>query len=280
MKIYSNTIKFFVFCLVVGTMFTSCEEDYFPATQEDDGLFNVEGALPSLLSPAPGFFNLIDLDNAANSLSTAIAGESASTGELFVSYSGAQGSVDAVSLGDVNIPSDINVSLTDVASALGIDIDGVDVGDNFQFILRADTQTGTYSSAPLNLLASCPSALEGEYTVTTTYGFHDFLPDYATNTMDMTITKLDNGNYTTTDFSGGLYGTGPYNEAYNTGPLNEVEFAEVCGNIVWSDQVDPYGPLVMTEDGTNSVNPETGVITISWTAEGYGENAVSVYTPK
>jgi hypothetical protein len=149
-------------------------------------------------------------------------------------------------------------------------------------------ETGTNrDSLTLNLedddaIVTCPTPspnLAGSYSVTTTYGFHDFLPDYATNTMTMDIVDNGDGTYTPEDFSGGLYGTGPYVEAYGTTPLADVAFTgEISGNVSWSGASDPWGALVMTDGGVNAVD-ECGVITISWTAEGYGENGVSVYSP-
>lgn len=124
----------------------------------------------------------------------------------------------------------------------------------------------------------CPSNLAGTYSVTTTYITHDFLSNYPSNTMEMEITENSFGTYSVPDFSGGLYGTGPYSSSYGTSGL-EVTFTDSCDKISWSDQSDPWGDLVPSEGGVNEVDPETGIITISWTAEAYGEKGVSVYTP-
>lgn len=126
----------------------------------------------------------------------------------------------------------------------------------------------------------CNSALEGNYSVTTTYGYHDFLPSFSTNTTDVTITKVSDGVYSVEDFSGGLYSaSGPYGINYSTSGF-PVTFNYVCGLIQWTDQEDAWGATLPLAGGTNSVDLSTGVITISWDNQAYGENGVSVYTPK
>ncbi|MCB0445197.1 MAG: hypothetical protein KDC68_06015 [Gelidibacter sp.] len=131
----------------------------------------------------------------------------------------------------------------------------------------------------VSIFKLCESNLGGTYEVTTTYGYHDFLPDFNPHTTMMDIEALGNGNYFVQDFSGGLYTEGPYASAYGTGPTSfDLIFTDVCGNISWVDQSDPWGSVEM--DGVNSVDPDTGVITTSWYCTGYGENGVSVYVPQ
>lgn len=132
----------------------------------------------------------------------------------------------------------------------------------------------------LDVFKLCQSDLAGTYNVTTTYGFHDFLPNYSTNTIEGVVIASEGGTtYSVSDFSGGLYSTGPYAAAYGTGSAdNSLVFSDICGNITWSGQADPWGAI--NPVGVNSVDSETGVITISWFCVGYGENGVSVYTPQ
>lgn len=132
----------------------------------------------------------------------------------------------------------------------------------------------------MSIFQLCVSDLAGMYSVTTTYGYHDFLPSYSTNTMDIEIVEISDGLYEVFDFSGGLYSSGPYSSAYGTGDTSfTVQFTENCGLISWSGQSDPWGACVPLDGGVNAVNSSTGVITTSWYCEGYGENGVSVYTP-
>ena len=127
----------------------------------------------------------------------------------------------------------------------------------------------------------------GMYSVTTTYGYHDFISSVGdTFTQEVTITAVGDGTFSIPDFSGGLW-PGPYNDAYgpypNGGNLPLV-FSEVCGDIMWSGQSELYGNILMQsetlgDNGANEVDPDTGVITISFYCDGYGEFATSVYTP-
>jgi hypothetical protein len=135
------------------------------------------------------------------------------------------------------------------------------------------------SSYRITFSAPClPPTVGGMYSVYTEYGTHDFLPDYSTNTMDMEIVDLGAQTYFVQDFSGGLYSEGPYVGAYGTGATSmDVTFSTVCDDVTWSGQSDPWGAVV--PNGDNFVDPETGIVTISWLCEGYGENGISVYTP-
>ncbi|MDG2357882.1 MAG: hypothetical protein P8L21_06345 [Polaribacter sp.] len=138
------------------------------------------------------------------------------------------------------------------------------------------------NSFSLSIFQKCISDLAGNYSVTTTYGFHDFLPDFNPYTMEMEIVAVDQeaGLYQISDFSGGLYSIGPYSTSYETDSESfTVQFTENCGKISWKNQSDAFGPCIPTERGINSVDFSSGKITISWTCEKYGENGVSVYTP-
>lgn len=121
-------------------------------------------------------------------------------------------------------------------------------------------------------------ALAGMYSVSTTYVTHDFLPDFSSHTMDAEIFDAGNGQFSVTDITGGLYSVGPYVAAYGTSQ-SPLTFSELCENITWTGQSDYWGPVVPTTGGVNSVDPDTGVITISWFCEGYSEEGVSIYTP-
>lgn len=132
----------------------------------------------------------------------------------------------------------------------------------------------------LSIFQQCVSDLAGMYNVTTNYGYHDFLPDFNPYTMEVEIVEVGAGEYFVQDFSGGLYTVGPYSSAYGTSETSfDVTFSENCGLISWSGQSDPWGAVVPLDGGVNEVDFQTGVITISWYCEGYGENGVSVYTP-
>ena len=126
--------------------------------------------------------------------------------------------------------------------------------------------------------------LAGTYSVTTTYGFHDFLPDNNPITKEVDITALGDGSFSVADFSGGLW-PDVYSLVYSMGDgYYPLIFTEVCGEIMWSGQTEIYGDVLMQsetlgDNGPNNVDPDTGVITISWYCTGYGEYGTSIYTP-
>ncbi len=134
------------------------------------------------------------------------------------------------------------------------------------------------ASYEVTIVQKCVSDLAGTYSVTTTYGYHDFLPSYSSNTMEVEIVEISEGLYEVFDFSGGLYSSGPYSTSYGTTSFT-VQFSENCGAISWEGQSDAWGPCVPLDGGVNSVNYDNGQVTISWYCEAYGENGVSVYTP-
>jgi hypothetical protein len=129
----------------------------------------------------------------------------------------------------------------------------------------------------LFIVQLCISDLAGMYSVTTTYGYHDFLPSFNVNTQDMEIVELGDGNYSVAEFTGGLYQSGPYAGSYGTS-AQPLVFNENCGIISWSGQSDFWGNIIPLDGGVNGVDSD-GVVTISWYSDGYGENGVSVYTP-
>jgi len=132
----------------------------------------------------------------------------------------------------------------------------------------------------VNLVCDLTLDLGGMYSVTTNYGYHDFLPSFNPNTEVVEVTDNGDGTFFVQDFSGGLYNGGPYTAAYGTGPASfDVTFSNSCNKIQWTDQNDPWGAVIPLNGGVNEVDVATGVMTISWFCEGYGENGVSVYTP-
>ncbi|WP_430412016.1 hypothetical protein [Kordia sp.] len=198
-------------------------------------------------------------------------------------------SSDAVSAsGSVKIAADSNIGLIElnvvptaatalVASDITFDIvlqsatRGISVG------LSDGSSTTTHT---VNLVCDLTLDLGGMYSVTTNYGYHDFLPSFNPNTEVTEIIDNGDGTFFIQDFSGGLYNGGPYTTAYGTGPTSfDVTFSNSCNKIQWTDQSDGYGACVPLTGGVNEVNIATGVVTISWFCEGYGENGVSVYTP-
>lgn len=196
------------------------------------------------------------------------------------------------SSGTVNIAADTNTGIIRLILKLSQLEANITNDYSFNVVLSSTDRQGVSiglsdgsypTSYRIDLIAPCVTYnIGGMYSVTTTYGFHDFLPTFSSNTMDMEV--LDNGDstYFIQDFSGGLYTVGPYVSAYGTGPTSfdvTISVAICASGIIWSGQNDPWGAVVPLDGGLNEVDLDTGIITISWFCEGYGENGVSVYTP-
>ncbi|HAD15048.1 MAG TPA: hypothetical protein DCF33_21705 [Saprospirales bacterium] len=176
-------------------------------------------------------------------------------------------------------PAMVNVTLEQALNGLEVNAVDFNFGDKVVFTISITADNKVFeSNRKFEALTVCPSDLGGTYKVTTTYSRHDFLPNFSTFSDTITITEVGAGKYTITDFSGGLYSQGPYRGAYGTnGIMATIE--DVCNTITWTNVSDPWGQVVPTPGGTNNVDGNTGVITISWKCQAYSEQGVSVYTP-
>ncbi|MCB0652083.1 MAG: hypothetical protein KDC85_12470 [Saprospiraceae bacterium] len=260
------------FALFTGMLISSCTKD------EDVNHFasnDPKGAVAIVSNIVNGFFDLANPSASSIAFDLATKGEAVSSLKITKSVNGGA-EKDHATLS--SFPATVAVTFNDALAGTGVVPADLQAGDKIVLTFYATTASGTYKSGSLSIDMSCVSDLAGMYSVTATYSQHDFLPDYQTNTMNVEIVEVAAGVYTVNDFSGGLYSAGPYVDAYGTTDF-VVEFKDVCNEISWEGQTDPWGPVVATEGGVNSVDPATGVITISWLCEGYGESGVCVYTP-
>jgi hypothetical protein len=198
-------------------------------------------------------------------------------------------SSDAVSAsGTVTFAANTNTAMINLNVVPGADVALVASDITFDVVLQSASRgigvglsDGSATTVhTVNLVCDLTLDLGGMYSVTTNYGYHDFLPNFNPNTEVMEIIDNGDGTFFVQDFSGGLYNGGPYTAAYGTGPTSmDVTFSNSCNKIQWENQNDPWGAIIPLDGGVNEVDIATGVITISWFCEGYGENGVSVYTP-
>lgn len=271
-----KSIYLALFSFLFLASLTSCIDD-----PENEDFLAPNGAVPYVVDIVNGYFDFIDI-NAATSGFTVKTHPSGSTTvssiTVMKSFNGSE-AVEHTTLSGAE--GSISVTAADMVAGLGVQVDELELGDVFDitFVLNTGDGRSLKSAISTNIPVSCPSSLGGMYSVTTVYGFHDFLADYPMNTQEVEIKEIRSGIYMVDDFSGGLYAAeGPYGDAYGTTGF-PVEFQDICDNISWSGQSDPWGAVNPTDGGTNKVDPATGVITISWTCDAYGENGVSVYTP-
>jgi hypothetical protein len=198
-------------------------------------------------------------------------------------------SADAVTgSGTVSFQPNTNTATIDLSVVEGADVALVSGDITFDIVLQSASRgveiglsDGSATTVhTVSLVCDLTLDLGGMYSVTTNYGYHDFLPSFNPHTQTAEIIDNGDGTFFVQDFSGGLYNGGPYSTAYGTGPTSmDVTFFNSCNKIQWEDQSDPWGAIVPLDGGVNEVDIDTGVITISWFCEGYTENGVSVYTP-
>ena len=278
-----------VLLLVFGVFcFTSCDDENVKPFEQA----SLEAAHLELGDLTVGFFDKGNFANASSSFSVNAVGDGGvsinSVDVIAYRKNGITNVTDGpVSVGSVSsLPGDFSITLPELATAFGLAEADVNVGDQFTFFFEMQTsagvivQGGPVGARSRSIPVSCVSDIAGMYDVTTTYGFHDFLADFPSNTTTAEIVEVSDGKYSIADFSGGLYAAaGPYGVAYGTDGL-AIEFLDICNTITWENQSDPWGACIPADGLTNSVDPTTGVITISWFCEGYGENGISVYTPQ
>ena len=267
--------------LVILTIgFTSCEnENYGVEVNNYDGnvtYFTSGKKRDYFVTPNAGPFKIqVGATNKSNSdrnYTIVVSPESTATKGVDFSMASSTVTIPAGEyFGEISIEGNIFAG----TKAAGSKID-------FKFKRGFSDPVTVNNSFSLSIFQKCISDLAGNYSVTTTYGYHDFLPNFNPYTMEMEIVAIDQeaGLYEISDFSGGLYSIGPYSSSYGTGSESfTVQFTENCGNISWENQSDGFGFCVPIEGGINSVDFSSGKITISWRCEKYGENGVSVYTP-
>lgn len=161
--------------------------------------------------------------------------------------------------------------------------DGTELILNLKSGVSEVDNMGSGTTVTVNIFKQCISNLAGNYTMTTTYGLHDFLPTFETNSIDVEIVAVTENSYEVDgDFTGGLW-SDLYADAYGTSSIEGVVFNDICNKISWNQTAysDEFGGTVTYDGDTSSyIDPETGNIYITWKCTGYGENGTSVYEPK
>lgn len=260
-------MKKIIYSLLAISLMFSCEnqDDHGVDVNNFDGIYFVDGVSDYLIdnNALPKFIELASTSTSSMDRNYTIVIDSTSTAVAGVDYN-----LDATS---ITIPAGSNSATIEIN---GLFEAATPEGVTLKLLIGDSNMTATYE---MGIFQFCESDIAGMYSMTTTYGFHDFLPSYDTNTQEIEIIELGEGSYSIADFTGGLYSTGPYNDVYGTVPTSAV-ITENCGIISWSGQSDDYGSMIPTPGELNSVD-SNGVITINWTCEAYGEYATSIYTP-
>lgn len=205
------------------------------------------------------------------------------------------------------LPQMVTITADNILSAIP-GLESIQPGDQYVFFLKATladgkelpgfTPTGlvAYSSALRNTLnvyygndatfnvpvaVPCPSSLEGTYTVVANGASTDGGPSPDENpavnfTSEVTLEKSGNFfTYTISDFSGGLYTL--WYDIYGYPDAWPGEIQDICGEISYVNTVEFFGSPI---SGGGSVDPATGVITISGIADLWEDTWTLVLTPK
>lgn len=158
--------------------------------------------------------------------------------------------------------------------------DNINPGEQLSIVVEltsADVDINpNYQTATHVVQVTCESSLGGTYTSTTTGTSTDpCCPDATTVTGEVTLTDEGGGVYTLSDWSAGLYleWYGVYGITASTDMSGRI--TDVCNTLSGSFG-EPFGT---TTDVTGSVDPDTGVITYSW-SNGYDDTATVTLTPK
>ena len=260
-------MKKIIYSLLAIFLIFSCEnqDDHGVDVNNFDGIYFVDGASDYLIdnSALPKLIELASTSTSSLDRTYTIEIDTTSTAVAGIDYN-----LDSTS---VTIPGGSNSTTIAIN---GVFESSTPEGVTLKFLVGDSKIKAAYD---MGIFQYCESDIAGMYSVTTTYGFHDFLPQFESYTQEMEIIELGAGSYSIADFTGGLYSTGPYVGAYAT-IATYAEITENCKIISWNGQSDPWGAMIPNPGLTNSIS-EDGVITINWLCEGYGEYGESIYTP-
>lgn len=220
-KIIFNSCKLLIPFIGIFALAISCSDI------EDDDFFTEGGSVLYYSNISPGFYDLGDIDNTLVGFDVGFGGDALSSGDLTLSYSGELGAMGPVSIGNVSLPGNQTLSLSDACSALGINASDVGIGDVFTF-----TTTSGNVSRSMSVNASCTSALAGTYAYSTVNFFCD-----GTASGMVTITEDGAGAYSFDDWAFGTY------EVCYGGPAaswGSLQLSDICNKLTING-IDNYG---------------------------------------
>lgn len=261
--------------------FQSCDETEEPLPYEN-GVKPTFAAIDGVV----GYLDFVAIDDAEVGFTLGQEGEvNASSVDVYAAYKPAPDSTETTIYGDrglvrsvSDLPSDQIFTAEDLAQAVGLEVSDLDLGDAFRLSFQSSTSEGSFESNEFVYVdVSCPSDLGGLYNAVSNGQSTDgCCPDPAVDITAEGIELVDNGSgiYTINDFSGGLWFH--WYEVYGATSANEGEIKDVCGNITFQNTTELFGSNI---SGTGTVDAETGVITIEWLADSWGDVGTTVLTP-
>jgi len=304
-----NKLKAIVFVCATLFMFGCADEELKPIiTFADAG----KGAYPALVESTGGDIKSNDL--AGSSFNYTLEFVDVEKGALVAEYktevsftdfddSDGDSSKDAVpfnsfSTGDFSPQASGNVGISNVSftgndliAALGLSPEDLAGGGRFDVTGTITTTSGqvftsSNSSPTVNgagfrgffdytLFVVCPSSLEGMYNAVTTGSSTDgCCPNPTTVESVITLTATGGGEYTISDWSGGLYFE--WYDVYGIAGPSDTEGAikDACNVISYLTDTEPFGSTV---SGDGKVNAD-GTITLKW-LNGFSDTGTLTLTP-
>jgi hypothetical protein len=260
--------------LITVSFVEGCDENDDPA-----GLRGV-GIVPGIEQIVSSFFDLQDIDNAFVEFSVEVVNpDEVSSIIIEVTYEGTKGQLETYT----SLPATVTVTAQEAVQAVGVSISDLTLGDVFTFeiVVNAKSGTSSRSNSILNATVACESMLTGEYSCVASGQSTDTGPGPDVNPIsgfETTVTLTEqavNGEYIISDFSGGLFTL--WYSIYGLSGDYPGFFKDVCGDVSYINTVGPFGSPI---SGTGSVDPATGVITLSGLADWWGDNWSLVLTPR
>lgn len=258
--------KFLILFIAFGLTLWSCDDDIKDAIAPN----SIGGTYITSFS---NIINGIYLEGVGSSSAgftiDGAEGDSFKTYDILVQLGDDGNTLGAISSGKTKLPASYDFTLSQVASALGLGLSDLKVGDNIHFLVKFDN--GTSSSKSVTIPISCPSYIGGTHTYVST-NLSAITGSCPTSpvTGKVTWAEVSAGVYTTTDLGFGQYTSSCWNDSEATSASARI--TEVCG-LFGTSGGDQYG-LEYTYVIQSINGPE---LTISW-SNTYGDSGVTVLT--
>lgn len=272
--------KLILYIVPIVFLMTACYEEHDELTAKySSGGGTV--SFPEITEINSSFFDSFDFANAYIEFVVDVDGEKTESITIEKTFKGTTTTLETYT----SFPATVNVSAVDaVADISGISVDDLVVGDVFTFEVLVTSKSGMTSrsnAGVLNAAVACASSLAGTYDAVTNGESTDPGPTPSENpAVDFAsvITLTDtgvNGVYTISDFSGGLFTY--WYDIYGLSGDYPGTIQDVCNSFTVINTTGPFGSPI---SGSGSVDPDTGVITISGLADSWGDNWTMVLTPQ
>lgn len=188
-------------------------------------------------------------------------------------------------------PATLSFSLQDIADAAGIDISEAKGLINLDARVTRDDGTvftfddftgdlnnpGQRQAMRFSISTLCPSELAGTYkSVSVGQSTDGCCPNETTVESTVTLTENSLGNYTISDWSGGLYLE--WYDVYGVTPDDDMSatLIEACGSISLPTFAEFFN---VGASGSGVVDAATGIITYEWVND-FGDTGTMTLTPQ